>query len=90
MDVESLSLLIPILAILLGPVMYWMHIKDKQVGIASDLAAEKATHYATRIAELEQRLRVVERIVTDGGLETAAQIDALRPPALSREKTFNA
>lgn len=88
--VQALPLLIPILAILLGPLMYWMHIKEKQVGVATDLAAEKATQYATRIAELEQRLRVVEQIVTDGGLETAAQIEALRKPSLMGEKTYNA
>jgi len=31
--------------------------------------------------ELEARVRVLEKIVTDGGLETAAQIEALRRPA---------
>ena len=33
-------------------------------------------------AELEARVRVLEQIVTDGGMQTAAQIEALaRPPA---------
>ena len=31
-----------------------------------------------RAAELEQRVRVLEQIVTDGGAQTAAQIEALR------------
>jgi hypothetical protein len=42
------------------------------------LAAEKAAQYATSNAELEQRVRVLEQIVTDGGAQTAAQIEALR------------
>ena len=33
-------------------------------------------------AELEQRMRVVEQIVTDGGAQTAAQIEALREPRI--------
>jgi hypothetical protein len=31
--------------------------------------------------ELEARVRVLEKIVTDSGIETAAQIEALRRPA---------
>jgi hypothetical protein len=47
-------------------------------------AAEKAAQYASRSTELEQRVRVLEQIVTDRGVETAAQIEALRKPRLSR------
>ena len=42
------------------------------------MAAEKAAQYASRNNELEQRVRVLEQIVTDGGAQTAAQIEALR------------
>ena len=83
---EQIWVLIPLSGIWLGPLMYWMRIKEKQVGVASDMAAEKATHYTARMAELEKRLKVLERIVTDGGYETAAQIEALRTPALERSK----
>ena len=39
-------------------------------------------------AELEQRVRVLEQIITDRGAETAAQIEALRqPPRISRSKS---
>ena len=48
------------------------------------LAAEKAAQYAASNAELEARVRVLEKIVTDGGLETAAQIEALRTPRLEK------
>lgn len=57
--------------------------KEKQLESETTLAAEKAAQYATSNAELEQRVRVLEQIVTDGGMQTAAQIEALReaPPA---------
>lgn len=40
--------------------------------------AEKAAQYATSNKELEDRVRVLERIVTDGGYDVATQIEALR------------
>jgi hypothetical protein len=87
---DQIVFLIPILAILLGPLMYWMKIKEKQLDRNSGLAAEKAAQYASRVHELEERLKVVERIVTDGGYETAAQIEALRTPTLSHGTKLNA
>ena len=58
-------------------------LKERQLEAETSMAAEKAAQYATANAELEQRLRVVEQIVTDRGIDTAAQIEALRPPRLS-------
>ena len=57
--------------------------REKQLEAETSLPAEKAAQYAASNAELEQRVRVLEKIVTDGGIETAAQIEALRevPPA---------
>jgi len=42
------------------------------------LAAEKSALYAQQKERVESRLRVLEQIVTDGGVQTAAQIEALR------------
>jgi len=56
--------------------------KEKQLESETTLAAEKAAQYATSNAELEQRVRVLEQIVTDSGAQTAAQIEALRSPPL--------
>jgi hypothetical protein len=58
--------------------------REKKLEIEAGLAAEKAAQYASRSMELEQRVRVLEQIVTDGGAQTAAQIEALRgkPKAL--------
>ena len=52
--------------------------REKQLDAQTSLAAEKAAQYAANNAELEARLRVLEQIVTDGGLQTTAQIEALR------------
>ena len=42
--------------------------------------AERAAEYAVSNKELEQRVRVLEQIITDHGAQTAAQIEALRQP----------
>jgi uncharacterized protein YpmS len=52
--------------------------REKKLEAEMALAAEKAAQYATSNAELEQRVRVLEQIVTDSGAQTAAQIEALR------------
>jgi predicted lipid-binding transport protein (Tim44 family) len=58
--------------------------REKQLEVDARLAAEKAAQYATSNAELEQRVRVLEQIVTDGGAQTAAQIEALRQAPTQR------
>ncbi|MFL6729813.1 MAG: hypothetical protein ACJ8E3_02715 [Sphingomicrobium sp.] len=55
--------------------------REKKLEVEALAAAEKAAQYASRSSELEQRVRVLEQIVTDRGVETAAQIEALRKPA---------
>ena len=52
--------------------------REKRLEVEAGLAAEKAAQYAARTSELEQRVRILEQIVTDGGAQTAAQIEALR------------
>ena len=54
--------------------------REKKLEIEALNAAEKAAQYASRSHELEERVRVLEQIVTDGGAQTAAQIEALRTP----------
>ena len=63
----------------------WFKLKERKLELESNLAVEKAAQYAASNAQLEARVRVLEKIVTDGGLETAAQIEALRSsPALPK------
>jgi cob(I)alamin adenosyltransferase len=54
--------------------------REKKLEVEAMNAAEKAAQYASRSHELEERVRVLEQIVTDGGAQTAAQIEALRTP----------
>jgi ABC-type phosphate transport system auxiliary subunit len=56
----------------------WIRLKEKKLEVDASLAIEKAAQYAASNAELEARVRVLEKIVTDGGAQTAAQIEALR------------
>ena len=52
--------------------------REKRLEVEALNAAEKAAQYASRSHELEERVRVLEQIVTDSGAQTAAQIEALR------------
>jgi hypothetical protein len=66
----------------------WFKLREKKLEVEAGMAAEKAAQYASRTSELEQRVRVLEQIVTDSGAQTAAQIEALRQgpsPAISRK-----
>jgi ABC-type phosphate transport system auxiliary subunit len=56
----------------------FFRLREKKLEVEASLAAEKAAQYASRSMELEQRVRVLEQIVTDAGAQTAGQIVALR------------
>jgi len=62
-------------------------IREKKLEIEALNAAEKAAQYASRSHELEERVRVLEQIVTDGGAQTAAQIEALREAPLRPKRS---
>jgi hypothetical protein len=78
---EWVWVLIPLAAIGIAPFKMWLRVKERQIGTQSELAAEKSAQYAQHMERVEARLRVVEQIVTDGGAQTAAQIEALRDQA---------
>jgi hypothetical protein len=77
-----LALLIPIFALSIPIVAIWTKHQQKlaEMGIEStaSASAEKAAQYATQIQRLEDRVQVLERIVTDKGYDVATQIEALR------------
>lgn len=73
--------LIPLAAIGIAPFKMWLRVKEKQISAQSSLAAEKTAQYAAHVERIEARLRVLEQIVTDRGVDTAAQIEALRDHA---------
>ena len=53
-------------------------LEEKRIAATAEGSAEKAAQYASRVGELEQRVEVLERIVTDSGYNVSAQIEALR------------
>ena len=83
---RELGVLIPILGVLCGLVAIigrvwirpWLKLKERQLEMQSVLTAEKTAHYAAHTERLEQRVRVLERIVTDKGIDVADEIERLR------------
>lgn len=51
---------------------------DRHIGTTAEASAERAAQYASHVQQLEDRVRVLERIVTDKGYDVATQIEALR------------
>jgi hypothetical protein len=51
---------------------------------------QENTRLRQQVQQLQERIRVLERIVTDGGVQTAAQIEALREQDRNSEKETNA
>ena len=78
----TLALMIPILAISIPIIAIWtkhrQKIAEMQINATAQMSAEKAAQYAARTQALEERVRVLERIVTDKGYDIATQIEALR------------
>ena len=70
--------LIPIVAILAGVMTKYLSIRERQIDAATSQSAEKAAQYAAHTERLEQRVRVLERIVTDKGVVVADEIERLR------------
>ena len=83
-------LLIPILGISCGLlaifggvfVKPWFRLKEKQMAMQANNIAEKSAQYASKQAILEERVAVLERIITDQGYSLAKEIEELRslPP----------
>lgn len=93
MDIQFIAFIF-IVVITTAVVIYianrFFKLRERKLEIEAMNAAEKAAQYASQSREMEERLRVVEQIVTDSGVQTAAQIEALRRPphsGASREKT---
>lgn len=73
-----LGVMIPIMIFAIPLLAIWTSHRQKMMKLQAQETAEKAAQYATQNTELEDRVRVLERIVTDKGYDVAAQIEALR------------
>ncbi len=74
---------IPITAIIAGVFKKWLSLKERQLDAQTSLTAEKTAQYAAHTERLEQRMRVLERIVTDRGIDVADEIEKLRDAPLN-------
>jgi hypothetical protein len=93
--------LIPIIAIIFGctipMVAIWAKHKEKvaqmQISTTAEHTAERAAQYASQVQRLEDRVQVLERIVSDGKQDLALQIESLRDlqeiDDLTADKTSN-
>ncbi|MPS69472.1 MULTISPECIES: hypothetical protein [Novosphingobium] len=74
--------MIAISAILAGAYKRRLAFLERKLEIAAGqsarIAAEQAARHATHNAGIENRLRALETIITDGAWDTARQIESLR------------
>jgi len=84
----ELAVLIPLAPFLMVCFIVWTRHQHRMAKIQMRLAADKAAS-GEAYARLEERIRVLERIVTDRGADLASQIEALRDetPVLPRHDT---
>ena len=63
-------------------------LEEKRIAAGASQRGKSDPQQAGQIAELQERVRVLERIVTEGGYDLATQIEALRerPAQLERQR----
>ena len=74
----NLGPFIPIVGILGGVAIMWICLRYRQLTLEHRRSEMEFAEQGAEKKRLEQRLAVLERIVTDRGVETADQIEALR------------
>ncbi|SIN94847.1 hypothetical protein SAMN02745824_2401 [Parasphingorhabdus marina DSM 22363] len=85
MDITYIALMIPFAGIALGAFAVWTDHQRKVLDKQAEMSAEKAAQYAASNQKLEQRVRVLERIVTDKGFDLSMQIEDLRDDTQTKE-----
>ena len=75
---ELIGLVVVVMIFSIPIVSIWTKHRKEVMQLQANATAERAAQYATSNKELEDRVRVLERIVTDGGYDVATQIEALR------------
>jgi hypothetical protein len=75
--------LIPLAPFIVGGLFIWTKHQQKMIEKQSEMTAEKAAQYAAQTERLEARVRVLERIATDRGVDVAEEIEKLRDAPLN-------
>jgi ABC-type phosphate transport system auxiliary subunit len=79
-------LIIPLLGVMCGVlaviggvfVKPWLQLQQRRMEIEAQQVAEKAAQYAAQTERLEQRVAVLERILTDRSAQLGEEIERLR------------
>lgn len=78
----DLGILIPLAPFIMVLGIIWLvnnrKLEEKRISATAEASSEKAAQYASKVTLLEDRVAVLERIVTDRGYDVATQIEALR------------
>ncbi|HVJ01696.1 MAG TPA: hypothetical protein VM662_05895 [Sphingomonas sp.] len=79
----SAGIIAIVLGISLEVFKRWLKHKEAMSQVIAAQTAEQAAQYASHVERLEQRVRVLERIVTNRGAEVAEEIEKLRDAPLN-------
>jgi hypothetical protein len=61
----------------------WLALKQRKMELEAQMVAEKAAQYAAHSDRLEQRVAVLERILTDRSAQLGEEIERLRDAPLN-------
>lgn len=61
----------------------WFKLRERQLDILAQQTSEQAARNSATVERLEQRVRVLERILTDRSAELAHEIERLRNEPLN-------
>lgn len=74
---------IPVVAILSGLGQRWIKLKERQIEMSGRDVVERAAQYAAKTERLEQRVAVLERILTNRSTNLSDEIERLRDRPLN-------
>lgn len=80
---DTIWILVPLAPFLLAGFIFWSKHQQKMIETQAAMTAEKAAQYAAHTERLEARVRVLERIATDRGVDVAEEIEKLRDAPLN-------
>ena len=75
---EYIAVLAIVMTFSIPILVIWTRHRKDVMQLQANVTAEKAAQYAASNQALEDRVRILERIVTDRGYDVATQIEALR------------
>ncbi|WP_420382334.1 hypothetical protein [Novosphingobium sp.] len=75
---QDLAVLIPLAPFMLGGFAIWTRHNRQVETIRATAASDAASQYVAHTERLEERVRVLERIITDRGTSLAHEIESLR------------